>query len=219
MKIIKLWLCSLVIYVNSPAYSQPLEVLVTNFPPMIDFSTPNGGIAWVMLEEFARENNLTFEPVVLPSARLLNRVSRGEWQATLIALPESYEGALSVVYSDKTVTYGVVTRLEGDVSLDGMIIATLRSGGVGLNHFEKILTDQGARIFEVNTLEQAYLMAESARVDAVLGIDLNGALIGVPDARGFRMVYPLAVIPFNLYLNRNSENGLATYDRLQRRAE
>lgn len=192
---------------------------MTQFPPLVDFNQPDGGLAWAELQAFANRHDVSLKPVVLPSARLFNRVVQGDWQATVVTLSDEFEGVQAMSYKDQVVVYGLVAPLTFAFDIEGIVVATLRTGGANLNAFQQKLLDQGAIIHEVNSLEQAYLMAQSKRVDVVLGVEYQGKFLGAPDSIDFYMAYPMATLPFNLYINTNDEQAKRVYQRFSESSE
>lgn len=214
LKDVMMRMVSLCLFICSSVMAQdkPLTVLVTHFPPFVNMNVPSEGLAWNLLRDFTASKGVDIKAQYLPNARLLTQVATRDWQATIVTIPDDIEGQVKVQYVEKVISYGVLVKHQKPLVLDGLHISAIRSAG--FSAIQKQLIQQGAIVSEVNTLEQAYLMYEAGRVDAVLGVTMNGEAMGVTNPEGYIMAIKLADIPFILYLNKKNPLALAAYNKL-----
>ncbi len=206
------FMCLFLFCSNVLAQERPLTVLVTHFPPFVNMNSPSAGVSWKLLRDFAASKGVIIEAQYLPTARLLKHIATGDWQATIVAVNKDTEGLVKVKYADKMVRYGLLVKHQKPLVLNGLHISTLRSAG--LSTIQEYLTKQGAIISEVNTLQQAYLMYEAGRVDAVLGVTMDGKALGMPNLAEYKMATELAEIPFVLSINKENPLALSAYNKL-----
>ena len=202
----------LLISFNVIAKELPLTVLVTHFPPFINQEIPSQGLSWNLLHDFAASKGIAIQPEYLPTARLMTQVESGNWQATITPIPEETMGLVKVNYAKNIVRYGLLVKEENPFNLAELHIAAIRTAG--FSAVQKHLLEQGVKISEVNNLEQGYLMYEAGRVDAVLGIIMDGKAIGATDDEEFVMALKLAEFTFTLSLNNKNLIASNAYDKL-----
>lgn len=189
-----------------------LVLLVSEFPPFTDSTAVDQGLSISALQQFAGEHSFSFEAEFLPIARVINRIRQGDWEATLINLPIPTEQTLSVPYSDLTVQYGLIHIDPLPDSLAGVRIAVIRNSKM------VDLLPEGAEVFmSIDNPEQAYRMLAARRLNAFVGIALDGKVLGIPEDidDAFQISRVFMDIPFLLHVNLNSESGQRIASRLQ----
>ncbi|WP_394168758.1 hypothetical protein [Saccharospirillum alexandrii] len=189
---------------STESVAQNLQVLVTQFPPFVDANADDGGIAWSALSDFASAKGVQVSPVYRPTARIFSQVDNNNWQASLVSIPLTPNVAV-VEYSNAEVSYGVFTNDPSVTALTNLKIATIRTNS--RSGFQKELEMAGAAIVEVDSLEQGYRMIRAGRVDAVLGVGIDGVAIGAPNPEALNMSVQLAVLPFTVFINMNTPQG------------
>lgn len=194
------------------AQEAPITVLVTHFPPFIDKNDQSKGLSWQLLSDFATSKGVQIKAQFLPTARLLTHIEKGDWQATILGLPSDIKGQTSVLYANKKVSYGLLVKHHEEISLDGLHVAGIRTSGSST--IQTILKQQGVVFTEVNTLSQAYLMYEAKRIDAVLGVVMDGKVVGAKNLEEFVMAKKIMEIPFVLSLNKNNTKAMSAYKKL-----
>lgn len=194
------------------AHEQTLTVLLTHYPPFINEHDESKGLSWNLLREFTSDKGVNVKSQYLPYARLLKQVYSGDWQATITHLPEDFEGRITIIYAEKVVNYGLLVKHNNPIVLEGLHASAIRSGG--LSNIHNDLIKQGVELSTVNTLEQAYLMYDAGRVDAVLGIVMDGEAISENRADEYVMAIKLAQMKFQLSFNKNNPQAIAAYNQL-----
>jgi ABC-type amino acid transport substrate-binding protein len=194
------------------AQEQTLTVLLTHYPPFINEHDESKGLSWNLLRDFTSSKGVNVKSQYLPNARLLKQVSSGDWQATITHLPEHTEGRVSIIYAEEVINYGVLVKHNKPIVLEGLHVTAIRSGG--LSEINDYLIKRGVEISTVNTLEQANLMYDAGRVDAILGVVMDGKTIGVKKAEEYVMAIKLAQMKFKLSFNKNNPQALAVYNQL-----
>ena len=198
--------CVLALFISTSTQSvaQNLEVLVTPFPPFVDANADDGGIAWSALSDFASAKGVQVSPVYRPTARIFSQVDNDNWQASLVSIPLAPNVAV-IEYSNSEVSYGVFTNDASMTSLRNLKIATIRTNS--RSGFHREMEMAGAVIVEVDSLNQGYRMIRAGRVDAVLGVGIDGVAIGAQNPEALYMSVQLAVLPFTVFVNKNTPQG------------
>lgn len=204
MRLLIGFLFALITSTGSYGDTLTLRVLVTQFPPFIDSNAEDGGIAWSALSDFASDRGVAVTPLYRPTARIFTQLESGLWQASVIPAVQS-ESVAVIEYSDAEVTYSLFSNDPAITTVGNLRIATIRSNS--RSGFQDQLRSAGAVIVEVDSFDQGYRMVRGGRVDAVLGVGLNGVAVGAPNPETLHEVVQLAVLPYTLYVNISTPEG------------
>ena len=157
-------------------FAQTFEVLAIDYPPFTSESSPDFGLNFKYLEEYASENlpDTSFIPVFVPPARADTLLVEGAYCLAFFQPQKTQDDYRFHVLSQDVVSLGLIRMQQfGEFEWDdlrefsGKKIAVLRSS-INQLLFKKFF-EQGAIPFEVENIKQGLKVLKAGRVDFAFG--------------------------------------------------
>lgn len=163
-----------------PEIDREIKVLAIDYPPYTSPDLESGGMSFKILEAAMEGSGYTLKPVFMPPARCLEEFTRGRYALCQYNNDSFFDNKTMVRLNIQRVIYTFFYNKDfGEIKwttledLAGKRVAMLRVGSARRTQRD-IVVKSGMIAVDLDTLDQAFRMLESGKVDLALSVDLSG---------------------------------------------